>query len=240
MVSHRQERRGRYATNPYVVLSDVTIVVVLILLFYFTARTLLLQKRIGYLEGIALVSEAEQARAKRREEFQARVASVLKERSLQPYVASGQIDVRADGDSQVFVFGSEVLFESNEYQLKPRGQKVLGLFNRELAAKIQQNLSEGALYPEILVQGHTDTQKADNWGLSVNRALAVVRYFEQMRHQGPGVRPEYLSAMGFSCHRPWKPPAVGQSQPRNRRIEVRVVYAEKWLAGKPFGCDCDR
>ncbi len=74
---------------------------------------------------------------------------------------------------------------------------------------------------DILVVGHTDDQPIkksgwlDNYELSSERALAVVRYF--VDH---GVRPTRLIGGGCGEHRPRVANSTNQNRSTNRRVEI--------------------
>ena len=77
---------------------------------------------------------------------------------------------------------------------------------------------------DILVFGHTDDQPistsgwADNWQLSTERALAVVRYMKDR-----GVAPSRLVACGCGEHRPSVPNASDAGRAKNRRVEIFAI-----------------
>ncbi len=76
----------------------------------------------------------------------------------------------------------------------------------------------------IFVIGHTDNQPirksgwSDNWQLSSERSLAVVRYLEKQ-----GVSPSRLTACGAGEFRPIVDNASSQDRKTNRRVEIFAV-----------------
>jgi chemotaxis protein MotB len=91
-------------------------------------------------------------------------------------------------------------------------------------AKAFQNLQGKT----VVVAGYTDNVPVagkgaikDNWDLSTERAVSVVRYL-----QAKGVDPKILGAAGFSEYRPLaaNDSAAGRSQ--NRRIEIALTAAD--------------
>jgi flagellar motor protein MotB len=264
----------QHALNPFVVLSDVTIAVILILLFYFSAVLLYQLNEAQHLRAQVSVGQQELENKKRRLEEQeqelARRTRELQEteRKLVDFTAAkerdllrdryldevrkvaavsslkGKVKARApEGDVQVFSLGADVLFETGEHTLKNDGRALLKEFGGVLATKLADLQRENGfryVYPEIQVQGHTDTERADNWELSVQRALEVVRVFGKQQR----LRSSHLSAAGYSCHRPQKETPPDTKAPENRRIEVRLVFARdespgEFKAGEPSACDCD-
>lgn len=199
--------RGRHQSlNPFVVLSDVTIAVILMLLFYFSAMAIDMQQRIVHMNR----ENAE--RLRRVQEYQQRVATILQSPALRGY----DIKVASDGNVQVFTFGDGVLFAQGKSDLSSRGVQLLLEFGRQLGGRLERE----EYYPEIQVQGHTDSVPADNWTLSTNRALAVVKALTAQGY----IKARYLSAAGYCYHRPREPVVWRQPQPMNRRVEVRLVY----------------
>lgn len=207
MSTQVRQRRRYHQANPFVVLSDITISVILLLLVYFSAMAIDLQRRVVNL------SRENAAQLERVQAAQARVAKILDSPELSNY----DIEVVSDGNIQVFTFGDGVLFAQGKSDLSPRGAELLRAFGRLLGAK----LAKEQPYPEIQVQGHTDTVPADNWTLSTNCALAVVK---ALIAQGT-IKPKYLSAAGYSYHRPRQPVVWKKAQPMNRRVEVRLIYS---------------
>ena len=76
-----------------------------------------------------------------------------------------------------------------------------------------------------MVEGHTDNVPLSavwrksfpsNWELSTARAAAVARFFQQEA----GIRPERLSARGYSLYRPVAPNKTEEGRRQNRRIEI--------------------
>ncbi len=104
---------------------------------------------------------------------------------------------------------TNILFDSGSVTLKTKSQlgQIASIINREHNGK------------EVWVIGHTDTDPikkskwADNWQLSTERALAVVRQLVEN-----GVQAKHLVAAGRGQYHP-----VGTSKERNRRVEI-VVY----------------
>ncbi|MEJ2166074.1 MAG: OmpA family protein, partial [Desulfobacterales bacterium] len=55
-----------------------------------------------------------------------------------------------------------------------------------------------------------------NWELSTARAAAVVRFLQEVG----GIKPERLSAVGYSFFRPVAPNTTEEGRRQNRRIEI--------------------
>ena len=135
-------------------------------------------------------------------------------------VLSGRDDVRIVGDR--FVFQSEVLFAQGQANLGPEGQEQLG----QLAIALNQIAAE---IPEdidwiLQVEGHTDDipvragRFADNWDLSTERALSVVRFLAES-----GLPANRLAAAGYGEFQPLDTAGTDEARLRNRRIEMKLT-----------------
>jgi len=135
-------------------------------------------------------------------------------------VLSGRDDVRIVGDR--FVFQSEVLFAQGQADIAAAGETQLA----QLAVALNQIAAE---IPEdidwvLQVEGHTDDipvragRFADNWDLSTERALSVVRFLA-----GQGLPPNRLAAAGYGEFQPLDPADSDEARRRNRRIEMKLT-----------------
>jgi chemotaxis protein MotB len=111
----------------------------------------------------------------------------------------------------------EVLFAPGSADLKPGSKKILD--------KVASVLNGEYKGDRIRIGGHTDNQPIrktknkwqDNWDLSCNRAMAVLRYLSTK-----GVAPERMYAAGYSFHKPVAPNTTPQGRQKNRRVEIVV------------------
>lgn len=145
-----------------------------------------------------------------RSEFFGRLREVLR----------GRDDVRIVGDR--FVFQSEVLFAQGAASLGPEGEEKLG----QLAVALNQIAAE---IPDdidwiLQVEGHTDDipvragRFADNWDLSTERALSVVRFLAES-----GLPANRLAAAGYGEFQPLDDAGSDEARRRNRRIEMKLT-----------------
>ena len=145
-----------------------------------------------------------------RSEFFGRLRDVLR----------GRDDVRIVGDR--FVFQSEVLFGQGQADIATEGETQLA----QLAVALTQIAAE---IPEdidwvLQVEGHTDDipvragRFADNWDLSTERALSVVRFLADQ-----GLPPNRLAAAGYGEFQPLDPADSDEARRRNRRIEMKLT-----------------
>ena len=145
-----------------------------------------------------------------RSEFFGRLSEILK----------GRDDVRIVGDR--FVFQSEVLFAQGQADLGPEGQEQLGqlaIALNQIAAEIPEDINW-----VLQVEGHTDDipvragRFADNWDLSTERALSVVRFLADA-----GLPANRLAAAGYGEYQPLDTAGTDEARLRNRRIEMKLT-----------------
>jgi outer membrane protein OmpA-like peptidoglycan-associated protein len=113
-----------------------------------------------------------------------------------------------------------VLFDLNSAQLRDEGSDLL----RQLAAPLAGYL--GSHDEVLMVSGFTDDLQIrvvpgayrDNWELSVQRSLTVVRAMIEA-----GVPSEVLFAAGFGENHPVAPNDTQLNRARNRRVELAPV-----------------
>jgi chemotaxis protein MotB len=138
----------------------------------------------------------------------------------------------------------DVLFDLNEWEIKPEGQPVLD----DLAQRFAGLLDDAKLRPYIeviMVEGHTDTTGSDawNWLLSTRRAIAVVQYMQKMVPRLETEYHGYLAVVGYSKYRPkaWdhmqgvsieEANRTAEDRRQNRRIEFRVILRDRELLDK--------
>jgi chemotaxis protein MotB len=113
-----------------------------------------------------------------------------------------------------------ILFESGKADLKPASKRVLD--------KIATVLNKDYTGDKIRIEGHTDNQPIskssknwdDNWELSCNRAMSVVRYLVSK-----GVSANRVYAAGYSFYKPVASNDTAAGRAKNRRV-VMVVYPQ--------------
>ena len=134
-------------------------------------------------------------------------------------ILEGRSDVKVVGDR--FVFQSEVLFAPGQASINPEGKAQLG----QIADAIMQIIADiPSDIPWILqVEGHTDDIPVsgvytDNWDLSTERALSVVRFMVDR-----GVPSERLAATGYGEFQPITSGKTDADRQKNRRIELKLT-----------------
>jgi chemotaxis protein MotB len=145
-----------------------------------------------------------------RSEFFGRLRDVLK----------GRDDVQIVGDR--FVFQSEVLFAQGQAEIAAEGQDQLAQLAvtlANIATKIPEDINW-----VLQVDGHTDDvpihagRYADNWDLSTERALSVVRFLNQQ-----GLPANRLAAAGYGEFQPLDAADNDDARRKNRRIELKIT-----------------
>ncbi len=127
------------------------------------------------------------------------------------------------GGAMIAIAG-HVLFEPGKPTIRKEARKTLD----GIVSTIQGEYADKG----VLVFGHTDDQPikksgwTDNYELSTERALAVVRYLRDH-----GVPPERLAACGWGEHRPVVPNSSPANRSANRRVEIFAVNTELIAAG---------
>jgi len=128
--------------------------------------------------------------------------------------------VRRGENSFTVEVADRILFNSGSAKISPKGMKVI--------ERMAGSLKEGS-GKIIHVEGHTDDvpirkspppRFLTNWELSAARAGNVVQYLEN-----DGIKPDQLSAAGYSFTRPHVPNLDKASRALNRRVEIIVMPA---------------
>jgi len=161
-------------------------------------------------EELALVKSQREEIAQRRLAFeQLKVA-------LQPLIDTGKAVPVTNGSQMSFNLSAAVLFASGEANVSPEGQQAL-----EPLAKVF------AAFPDLhfMIAGHTDAQPLaikgkflDNWELSTQRALQVVRVLV-----AEGASAKHLAVAGYGATAPADANETAEGRAHNRRIEIVLV-----------------
>ncbi len=122
-------------------------------------------------------------------------------------------------EGRIGIRGS-VLFALNSAELRGEGQRLL----REMAPPLATYLASKS--ESLMVSGFTDDLQMrgamrsyqDNWELSMQRALTVVRGLREA-----GVPQEALFAAGFGENHPVAPNDTDDNRAKNRRVEMSPV-----------------
>jgi chemotaxis protein MotB len=135
--------------------------------------------------------------------------------ALKDMISAGQLKLVNIGGRLVIQMESKILFPTGKANLTRPGKKAL--------IKLAQTLAK--IDRHFQVAGHTDNVVVknspfkDNWGLSSQRAIIVVRLLQE--NGVPGAR---LSAAGYSEFQPVSSNRTEIGKGLNRRIEI-TLYA---------------
>jgi len=127
------------------------------------------------------------------------------------------IDVSVKGGVTTVTLPDAILFDVGKATLKSSSKRVLD--------KIASVLNSQYKSQTIRVEGHTDSQPIrktknlwqDNWDLSCNRAMAVVRYLVTK-----GIDSKRIYAAGFSYYKPVASNGTEKGRAQNRRVAIVV------------------
>ena len=129
--------------------------------------------------------------------------------SVVPDSAPAMVVRESDTEIQVQL-GSEVLFDTGRFELKPAATSTL----EALAALLAKHLTSS-----LIIEGHTDSvgSAQSNQLLSENRASAVRQWL--IAHGIPASR---ITTKGFGATTPVATNETADGRQKNRRVEVRV------------------
>jgi chemotaxis protein MotB len=155
---------------------------------------------------------------KKKDEVIDEMASTRKniEDSLKDQIASKQVKLETLEGKLKITFVDKILFNSGSAQINQAGQQSL----LSLAGVLNQEPDQ-----KIVVEGHTDDVRVGkslqsiyptNWELSTARATAVVRFLQDKAQ----IKPERMSAVGFSYYKPIADNSTEDGRAQNRRIEI--------------------
>jgi len=139
--------------------------------------------------------------------------------TLQEEIAKGSSSVQRTEHSVNIILSERILYDSGSAEIKPAGMKLL----KRIAEALRSSPDT-----DIRVEGHTDDvpirteprpRFSSNFELSIARAVAVVRYLNEVAN----VDPARLSAMGLADTRPVLPKGSENARSRNRRVEIIVT-----------------
>jgi len=128
---------------------------------------------------------------------------------------AGAVDFELNSRGLVIAIATDhVLFASGSAEFGSDGDAIIAAIAPTLAT----------FNNEILVEGHTDTVPLDsygydNWNLSADRALAVLKALAKW----DGINPARLVATGYGEYRPRDSNETDEGKAANRRVELVVV-----------------
>jgi chemotaxis protein MotB len=122
--------------------------------------------------------------------------------------------------------GSETHITLPQAILFDAGKDALNASSKKILDKIVAVLNKDYAHDKIRVEGHCDNQPIkktknvwdDNWELSCNRAMEVLRYMTSK-----GIDPKRAYAAGFAFYKPIASNDTAAGRAKNRRVVI-VVY----------------
>ncbi|MDT8448478.1 MAG: OmpA family protein [bacterium] len=169
-------------------------------------------------EELASLKKLTKAQKEELERLKAQEDELAKQ--LEKEIQAGEIRLKKFHDKLIINVDNRISFDSGSAELK---KEVFVAFK-----KIGKIL---ASYPEnrIMIEGHTDNDAyrgstfKDNWELSTERALSVLRNL--LKNQD--LDPNRFSAVGYSEYQPIVPNDSSQNKALNRRVDIVVVPRAK-------------
>lgn len=212
-----------FPANPFVVLADFLIMLLLVVVLAVVHQSLGTNKVI---ERTAVSVLQDQLNGR----LWSADNRVCKSGMLRAFHERGQlVETYRDGDLQRFWFGYPVVFARGSGKLETQqGQRLLQEFGRVLASS-QGNprYPETRPFKRIIVEGHADRSEGSNeatWAISLARANQATL----LLCKGTRLSPELVEASGRGCWVPVRRIAGNSGRSlaeANRRIEIIVVYA---------------
>jgi chemotaxis protein MotB len=145
--------------------------------------------------------------------------------ALRSEIDAGRVELTELRGRMTVKMKDKILFSSGSATLGKDGKAAL---------QVVADALKGVSGKVIRVEGHTDDVPtasgafASNWELSVARALAVVRYLQEM-----GVDPTRLAAAGYGEYQPIAPNDSADGRGQNRRIDIVLAPLEGAVAAPP-------
>jgi flagellar motor protein MotB len=136
-------------------------------------------------------------------------------------------------DGRIGIRGS-VLFDVNSAELRAEGRELLREMAKPLSSYLdsrEETLMVSGFTDDLQMRGMFRTFK-DNWELSAQRSLTVVRALVEA-----GVAKDALFAAGFAENHPVAPNDTEENRAKNRRVEMAPVPRPKPLPITPRSQD---
>lgn len=133
------------------------------------------------------------------------------------------------GPNNTISIEGDILFDSGSAVVSEEGKRVLASLGEGIQTILEDPELNQYLYI-ILIEGHTDSVPFDNWSLSTDRAVSVVKY---MLEANPTLAKndfaQYLAATGYSEFKPVVDTPAGEPNSQNRRISFQIILDDqKW------------
>lgn len=144
-------------------------------------------------------------------------AAAKVEKDLEDQIKEGSLGVEVTTSRIKLTFASPVLFDSGAAELKPSARRLLDPVAESLMKMDNQ----------VVVEGHTDSDRMLGKKFASNRELSILRSFSVIEYLvSKGVPPARLTAFGYGEFRQAAPNDTEENKARNRRIEMIILRQE--------------
>ncbi len=118
------------------------------------------------------------------------------------------------GESEINISLPEILFDFNDYKIKPTFKEILKNFYDSI--KQHKNI-------DIIVEGHTDDIGDEDYNLKLSemRAKEVAKELISL-----GLEKERISYKGYGKSKPKVPNVSPENRSKNRRVEIKVIWGK--------------
>lgn len=137
------------------------------------------------------------------------------EEELRAELASTGVRVQRNGDNIRLIMPGNITFATAQSDVRPEFYSTLNSVSKVLAKYNQTN---------VLVEGHTDSQGADqyNLSLSIDRAESVGNYLAAQGVSVPRIR-----ALGYGETQPIASNTSSDGRQQNRRVEINLTPVQR-------------
>ncbi|CAH6931361.1 OmpA family protein [Vibrio chagasii] len=144
-------------------------------------------------------------------------------------LTSAGIEVKADGETGDISITDSILFDLNEYQLKPSGETFLEKFIPVYSDVIFQSKATADEVSRIVVEGHSSSEGAfnRNMELSVLRANSVIAFVNSMQFEN---KEQFFDKVVISGRGPIE---ADKSSPQaaDRKVKFRFQFKDDEFLG---------
>jgi chemotaxis protein MotB len=133
------------------------------------------------------------------------------------------------GPNNTISIEGDILFDTGSSVVSEAGKGVLASLSDGILTILDDPELQPYLYI-ILIEGHTDTVPFDNWSLSTERAVSVVKYLLEANPKlATKEYAQYLAATGYSEFKPMVEGTSEEDLRKNRRISFQIILDDqKW------------
>jgi chemotaxis protein MotB len=133
------------------------------------------------------------------------------------------------GPNNTISIEGDILFDTGSSEVSEEGKRILTSLSNGLLEILEDPEVNQYLYI-ILIEGHTDSVPYDNWSLSAERAVSVVKH---LLENNPKLQSreyaQYLAATGYSEFKPLVEGTSKEALQKNRRISFQIILDDqKW------------